>query len=503
VPLGDFLIDKFEVSNRLFKQFLEAGGYQNTNAWIFPVIKDGRMLSWEEAMSQFRDQTGKPGPSTWTNGSHPAGQADYPVTGVSWYEAAAYARFAGKELPTIFHWNRAAHPDDKGQYGQYIQESTVILRLSNFDKRGPAPVGKYQGLSPWGAYDMAGNAREWCWNESDKGTRCMLGGAWSDPDYMFYNLDESDPLDRSSTRGFRCMKRLTAAFPTAALSPIQSERHRDYAKEKPVSAEVFQAYKRLFDYEKTPPDPVVETVQDGSDLWKKERITFRAPDSNERIPAYLFLPKTAAAPYQTIVFFPHADAFQPGSRQTNLVAMDHVTPLVGLGRAVLYPVYIGSYERYTNSGPTAARTREYRIQMTKEFRRSIDYLETRPDIDHHRIGFVGVSRGAIFGPMLLALDDRVRTGVLDLGGLPLQSDPEVVDLVNFVPRVTVPILMLNGRYDPILPLETSQLPLFHLLGTPPDDKRHILYDRGHEPPPPSELKAQLSRWLDKYLGPAK
>jgi serine/threonine protein kinase len=95
-----FFIDKCEVTNRRFKEFVDAGGYQNSRYWKQPFVRDGKVLAWEEAMSLFRDSTDRPGPATWVSGDYPAGRADFPVSGVSWYEAAAYAEFAGKSLPT-------------------------------------------------------------------------------------------------------------------------------------------------------------------------------------------------------------------------------------------------------------------------------------------------------------------------------------------------------------------------------------------------------------------
>ena len=68
------------------------------------------MISWGEAMAEFRDSTGRPGPSTWEAGGLSSGGRDYPASGVSWYEAAAYAEFVSKSLPTIYHWNNAAMP---------------------------------------------------------------------------------------------------------------------------------------------------------------------------------------------------------------------------------------------------------------------------------------------------------------------------------------------------------------------------------------------------------
>jgi len=106
--LGDFLIDRYEVSNRQFQDFVDAGGYEQPEFWEdLEFTHEGETLSWSEAVQRFRDETGSAGPAGWRNGRFPEEEADYPVRGVSWFEAAAYARFAGKRLPTIYHWQWA------------------------------------------------------------------------------------------------------------------------------------------------------------------------------------------------------------------------------------------------------------------------------------------------------------------------------------------------------------------------------------------------------------
>ena len=87
-----YCIDKYEVTNEQYKNFVDAGGYRNQEYWQHKFIRNNRTLSWEQAMSQFHDKTGQPGPSTWGNGTYLEGQGKYPVSGVSWYEAAAYDR---------------------------------------------------------------------------------------------------------------------------------------------------------------------------------------------------------------------------------------------------------------------------------------------------------------------------------------------------------------------------------------------------------------------------
>ena len=101
VTLEPYFIDRTEVTNAAFKEFVDAGGYQQREYWHHEFRRGGRTLTWEEAMTQLVDATGRPRPAMWEVGAYPAGQDDYPVGGVSWYEAAAYAAFRGKSLPTV------------------------------------------------------------------------------------------------------------------------------------------------------------------------------------------------------------------------------------------------------------------------------------------------------------------------------------------------------------------------------------------------------------------
>ena len=182
--MGQYWIDKFEVTNRDFKKFVDAGGYTTQKYWSKKFIRDGKELPWQEAIGMFRDKTGRPEPSTWELSTYAEGQADYPVTGVNWYEAAAYAEFVGKSLPTVYHWDEAAGP----------WAASDIAPISNFSK-SLAAVGSYRGLGPHGTYYMAGNAKEWCWNISGReNKRYVLGGAWDEPSYMFTDPDAQSPF---------------------------------------------------------------------------------------------------------------------------------------------------------------------------------------------------------------------------------------------------------------------------------------------------------------------
>jgi pimeloyl-ACP methyl ester carboxylesterase len=74
--------------------------------------------------------------------------------------------------------------------------------------------------------------------------------------------------------------------------------------------------------------------------------------------------------------------------------------------------------------------------------------------------------------------------------------------VHFLPRIRIPILMINGRFDPLFPIDKAQEPMFNLLGTPAEDKRLVILDAAHVMPRSDLLRAS-SGWLDKYLGPVR
>lgn len=106
-------------------------------------------------------------------------------------------------------------------------------------------------------------------------------------------------------------------------------------------------------------------------------------------------------------------------------------------------------------------------------------------------------------PVFLALDPRLKVGVMLGGGLFTGATfPLDIDASHFAPRVRAPVLMLNGRSDFQFPLETSQVPLFRMFRMPASDKRHVLFDSGHVPPRMEMIKEILD-WLDRYFGPPR
>ena len=249
------------------------------------------------------DSTGRPGPATWEVGNFAAGKADYPVGGVSWYEAAAYAAFRGKSLPTVYHWVRAALPSSE----HVMSLATEIVPLSNFGGDGPAPVGSYPGIGASGAADLAGNFREWCWNASGE-LRYSLGGSWNEPVYMFQAALRMDPFDRSPANGFRCMKGRSGETAEELKASLDLPMN-DFYKMERLSDEVFQEYMKMFSYGKTPLNPVLESADATPSDWRRESVSIDSA-YGERFTIHLDLPAKASPPYQAVVYFPGANALE-------------------------------------------------------------------------------------------------------------------------------------------------------------------------------------------------
>jgi dienelactone hydrolase len=243
-----------------------------------------------------------------------------------------------------------------------------------------------------------------------------------------------------------------------------------------------------------------------TDDWIKQRVSIEAGYNGERLDVVLFIPRQYSPPYQPMLYFPGIDAvflrqsseaIEPGFAA---MPLDYI---VRSGRAFVVPVYQGTFERFRApwSPSDQVRTEREWIERRWDLGRAIDYLETRADMDSGRIGYIGVSFGGSSALPIVAMERRIRTVLLLSAGLPHQGQAPTpfVDPLHYAPRLVVPTLMVNGRFDYIFPLEAQQQ-LFDTLGAPPADKRYALFDYGHGSPPRADLLRETLDWLDKYLG---
>lgn len=199
VYLRTFYIDKYEVTNRQYKLFIDATGYSS------PVDPHKGVYSWR-------------------GDTPPEGQEDLPVTYVNWSDADAYCRWAGKRLPTEEEWEKAARGIDGRQWpwGNEYKEGACNTKYT-----GPGkilPVGSISDdKSPYGVYDMCGNVGEWTasWYKPYQGStlkrksfgetyKVVRGGSWVMPAIPYsraaYRSNTSTPDYKHRGIGFRCVK---------------------------------------------------------------------------------------------------------------------------------------------------------------------------------------------------------------------------------------------------------------------------------------------------------
>jgi len=118
------------------------------------------------------------------------------------------------------------------------------------------------------------------------------------------------------------------------------------------------------------------------------------------------------------------------------------------------------------------------------------------------LAFYGLSLGGFWGPVFTQVEQRFKASALVLGGLsPWIPLPEI-DAVHYLPRSHIPTLLIGGHDDYIVPVDTNQKPLMRLLGTMPQDTRHVILNSGHSFTEP-DLVREITPWLDRYLGPVQ
>ena len=497
--LSTFYIDKNEVTNKEYKEFVDAKGYEIFQYWTdMDFIYNGESLSWEEAKELMVDSTGMNGPANWEIGSYKDGEENLPVTGISWYEAQAYAKYKGNILPPMYHWAKAAFP---------ITEiaapiSPVLLKKSNFSNKSVSAVGT-NGFGPYGTYDMAGNVSEWSWNIFG-GRGLTLGGNFSDPAYSASSATPSPRFVRSANIGFRTVRLLNPRDLNPFGDPIERQAPKPAEFYKPFTDEEFKLYSRNFEVGSIDLNPKVIYVDETHPVWVKERIQLNVGYNNEKMDVLIFKPKNVVGSIDSVILYPGANYYRTPP------TIDEVDPgeygldfVIKSGRALIWPAYKGSMNRITNMNISFPSTQEHMrlfrqllSHWTVDTSRTIDFLETRKQEFNENIFYVGMSYGGLFTPHVLLFEDRFKAAVFYVGGA-WPGIPPMADGKNHIPRIKLPILMLNGEQDYLVPSSAPKA-MYAALGTPKEDKKLIFYESGHWPLPRNQMIKETLKWFEDY-----
>jgi hypothetical protein len=454
---------------------------------------EGDLLDWEDASDLMVDATGQPGPATWEFGSYKPGTDDHPVTGISWYEATAYAQFREKSLPTFIHWTRAAYPPSE------IAASLMpsLVGTSNFNRETLHPVGSEQGGGAYGSVHQAGNAREWILNSWGQGGM-TLGGSYREPTYWATQRVFQPHFSRSDLNGLRLIKLLDPEDGASFSDPIS--RSAASIPTEPVSDETYEVISAQFVYSPTNLEPEIVEVDDSDNQWIRETVRINTGYDGESIEFLIYIPKGFDPPYQPVMFSPGANAYSILTRLTDFDPAIYLLDFLPVsGRALVIPAFDGSYERKNTEISTVARTpaatsralAERRVHWRIDLGRLIDYFTLRPDLDHEKVIYLGFSYGASSFLASVPFESRIQNNIFISGGGATRN--------GYLNRIMQPTLMLNGSGDFVFPVRSQEL-LFERLGTPAEDKRHVVMSAGHFPLPRNQMVGEISDWLDKYLG---
>lgn len=503
VPVGlradlqPYFFDRYEVTNRRYAEFVRSGGYSTTALWQ-RAAADG------VDRSTFVDRTALPAPRGWTSQEVPPGEDRHPVTGVSWYEAAAFCASVGKRLPTLYEWEKAARNGIASHHGVvmpwgYMSAATQTERRANFSGAGTMPVDSLGfGISPYGVHAMAGNVKEWLANPVGDGF-AVAGGSWQDPAYLFSELGSLPGGAATPALGFRCAR--TTGPQTGSQGVDRLRLDAGTPVYHPVDAFAFETLLSHYRYDRLPSNARGVEVGETAD-WSRERLWLDGV-GEDSILAYLYLPKIATPPFQTLVYVPSSGAFffDPVWQETEEVLGPHIKA----GRAVLVVALKGMIERawpedFVSPPSNSVRFRDLMVLHATELRLAIDYLETRDEIDMERLAYVGLSFGAGSRLPFAAVDERYRSVVLIGAGIDERVQPTLPEAANFnfAPYIKPPKLMLNGRHDEEHPWYTRALPLWNLLREP---KELVLVDGAGHRPLAEQRVPPINVFLDKTLGP--
>lgn len=199
VDLMGFYIDQFEITNRKYKEFVDATGHSSPRD-----LYEGQY--------------------SWKDNFPPPGQEESPVNYVSWYDAGAYCRWAGKRLPTEAEWEKATRGTDGRQWpwGNEFIDGACNVKYAGSGESEPVG-GRPYDMSPYAVYDMCGNVSEWTssWYKPYPGStlqresfgeisKVVRGGSWVMPYIPYsraaYRANSYKPEYKHRGIGFRCVK---------------------------------------------------------------------------------------------------------------------------------------------------------------------------------------------------------------------------------------------------------------------------------------------------------
>ncbi|MAI30746.1 MAG: hypothetical protein CMM07_03625 [Rhodopirellula sp.] len=513
---GDFWVDKLEVSNKEYLEFVEAGAYESADHWSSVEFRmDEEVQPFKTAMKRFVDRTGKPGPASWVDGRFPDGKEMYPVSGISFFEAAAYARFRGKRLLTILEWRQAVLGRAK----------SALVARSNYASEGPARCGAHAGISRFDIRDLGGNVREWCSTVDQHGRGYILGGSWEDPRHAINLNIAVDRWNRDLVNGIRCCKGASETEEELTAGRQSDDFTSSMGVSPGVSLASLEDLNKLHKYARgNPPDATVEQVDNPAlaNLGVSYTIARQKSGYDQtRCTLHLFRPAETEDPLSSVMLLADLQEFSGISKVGLSLALPESDSLAAIceilkrnkillcipelrNREVIQGT--GGRTDKLNTGGKNTGDQPASINRVNNAMWGLDYVASQGDLVSGQTCLLAFGATGEDAVRLLALDDRLQTGVLVATGYKKQSklglrfrdiSRKTFGAYHYAPRVTQPVLMINGSLDLEYPELTCQLPLFNEVGSSVKERLQIGGSLLHEPQHLNEVLVHVVDWFMK------
>ena len=499
VKIAPFSISKNEVSNEDFQDFVDNGGYENPLYWDFPFQIGDKILDFNSTVKLFTDKFGKLGPANWSYGKYPSGLENHPVTGISWFEAKAYANYKKMSLPNIFQWLYASGlPED------WFEINRSVTNESNYNSTQTRAVdnsgGSYNELN-----NIGGNVKEWTLNPNGKEKEkfSILGGSFSEQPYTFNNYYSLSPMDRSIGNGIRLSQNLNTSKNLEQNNFIVEQFERNIIDLPDVSDELFEFYKTQFDYDKSSINATTTNILNFQEGYTAQKFELETTyDSEEKLFGYIVYSNKFKDKYDPVIYFPNASSITNNNDSNLYQDMFGMKHLVDEGYAIIHPIYHNTYSRqktYNTFWPDQSENyKSTIIKIGQDFKRSIDYIDSRSDFNIENLSYFGYSWGSTTSNYLLAIDDRVKSAFLCVGGVMSQKSKPEVEAHYYLRRIKTPIFHVIGKLDGIFGYEKSYKPWKSLIGTDPKNLKTLeLNDFGHGIPWDTIIKYQAN-WYKQF-----
>ena len=475
-----FYMDKYEVSNKDYKEFVDANGYYREEFWPVDLMHEGKKISFNEVKTSFVDKANFPSPKDWYQGTYENGKDLYPVSGISWYEASAYAKFRNMSLPSVAEWFYAF---DRNRPERALKNANI--NSYNYTKSRIESDSENNN----GIFDMAGNVREWVSNNiKDNQSRGILGGSFADDTYVPFDFYSQNAWNRSSYNGIRLVKKIESDNSGEIFYKREKlrnfyENYRTTEKEWDLIESLFMYDKNNINFEQLNTSKVT-----GQEFYctSSNIIT-----SNMTMPVHHLRADPEIKSKKALIYFPGSNALY----RDKITYPTWMTEMVNSGVDVIFPEYLSTYSRQdgmqTDIGNTSMNYRDHLITWVKEVRYAVDYAIQNGYEPH----YFGVSWGGQVGVNILAIEDRFKTGILYVGGISLDDVREEIQPEKYAARIKTPTLLLNGRYDFYFPYQSSQLPLYNLMNLDNNNKRHVVVDYAHYVPM-HIVREETLKWIN-------